>query len=84
MVARKIKVKKAVVNIIGQIIGAVIGSAVVYTIFGPEMSASVTLPLEDNVVRAPILETVMTITFAYVVLATPIQRILTWSYWQVG
>ena len=34
------------------------------------MSASVTLPLEDNIVRALILETVMTFTLVYVVLAT--------------
>jgi aquaporin Z len=34
------------------------------------MSASVTLPFEDNVVRALILETVMTFTLVYVVLAT--------------
>ena len=41
-----------------------------YSIFGSEMSASVTLPLNDNVVRALILETVMTFTLVYVVLAT--------------
>jgi len=34
------------------------------------MSASVTLPSEDNVVRSLILETVMTFTLVYVVLAT--------------
>ena len=45
-------------------------AAVVYSIFGSEMSASVTLPLNDNVVRALILETVMTFTLVYVVLFT--------------
>ena len=70
LVAGKIKGKEAAVYITAQIIGAVIGAAVVYTIFGPEMSASVTLPSEDNVVRALILETVMTFTLVYVVLAT--------------
>src|SRR5919112_750060 len=70
LVARKIKGKEAVVYIIAQIIGAVIGATVVYTIFGSEMSASVTLPSEGNVVRALILETVMTFTLVYVVLAT--------------
>ena len=70
LVAKKITGKEAVVYIIAQIIGAVIAAAVVYSIFGSEMSASVTLPSEDNVVRALILETVMTFTLVYVVLAT--------------
>src|ERR671913_1480829 len=70
LVARKIKGKEAAVYIVAQIIGAVIAAAVVYSIFGSEMSASVTLPLNDNVVRALILETVMTFTLVYVVLAT--------------
>jgi MIP family channel proteins len=70
LVAKKIGGKEAVVYIIAQIIGAVIAAAVVYSIFGSEMSASVTLPSEDNVVRALILETVMTFTLVYVVLAT--------------
>ena len=70
LVARKIKGKEAAVYIAAQIIGAVIASAVVYSIFGSEMAASVTLPLNDNVVRALILETVMTFTLVYVVLAT--------------
>ncbi len=66
----RLKVKKAAVYIIAQLIGAVIAAAVVYSIFGSAMSASVTLPLDDNVVRALILETVMTFTLVYVVLAT--------------
>src|SRR5688500_4900900 len=70
LVARKIKGKEAAVYIVAQIIGAVIAAAVVYSIFGSQMSASVTLPFEDNVVRALILETVMTFTLVYVVLAT--------------
>ncbi len=70
LVARKITGKEAAVYIIAQIIGAVIAAAVVYSIFGSAMSASVTLPSEDNVVRALILETVMTFTLVYVVLAT--------------
>jgi len=70
LVAGKIKGKEAVVYIIAQLIGAVIAAAVVYSIFGSAMSASVTLPLEDNIVRALILETVMTFTLVYVVLAT--------------
>ena len=70
LVARKIKGKEAAVYVVAQLIGAVIAAAVVYSIFGSEMSASVTLPFEDNVVRALILETVMTFTLVYVVLAT--------------
>ncbi len=70
LVAKKITGKEAAVYIIAQIIGAVIAAAVVYSIFGSEMSASVTLPSEDNIVRALILETVMTFTLVYVVLAT--------------
>ena len=74
LVARKIKGKEAAIYIAAQLIGAVIGAAVVYSIFGSEMSASVTLPFEDNVVRALILETVMTFTLVYVVLATTSSR----------
>jgi MIP family channel proteins len=70
LAAKKITAKEAGVYIIAQIIGAVIAAAVVYSIFGSAMSASVTLPSEDNVVRALILETVMTFTLVYVVLAT--------------
>jgi aquaporin Z len=70
LVAKKITRREAAVYIIAQIIGAVIAASVVYSIFGSDMSASVTLPSEDNIVRALILETVMTFTLVYVVLAT--------------
>ena len=70
LVTKKISGKEAAVYIIAQIIGAVIAAVVVYSIFGSEMSASVTLPSEDNIIRALILETVMTFTLVYVVLAT--------------
>ncbi|HEX6673172.1 MAG TPA: aquaporin [Nitrososphaeraceae archaeon] len=70
LVAGKIGGKEAVLYILCQIVGAVIGAAVVYLIFGSEMSASVTLPSENNVMRAFLLETVMTFTLVYVVLAT--------------
>jgi aquaporin Z len=70
LVAKKIGAKEALVYIIAQIIGAVLAAVVVYSAFGSEMSASVTLPSDDNVVRALILETVMTFTLVYVVLAT--------------
>ena len=70
LVARKIKAKEAVFYIICQLIGAVLAAAVVYAMFGSSMSASVTLPSDGNVMRAFILETVMTFTLVYVVLAT--------------
>ncbi|KAA2283137.1 MIP/aquaporin family protein [Candidatus Nitrosocosmicus agrestis] len=70
LVAKKITGRESVTYIIAQIIGAVIAAAVVYSIFGSEMSASVTLPAQDNVIRALILETVMTFTLVYVVLTT--------------
>ncbi len=70
LAAGKLLPKEAALYIISQIIGAVIGAAVVYSIFGSSMSASVTLPSDGNVVRAFVLETVMTFTLVYVVLAT--------------
>ena len=70
LVARKIGGKEAALYIICQIVGAVIGAAVVYLMFGSAISASVTLPSENNVMRAFVLETVMTFTLVYVVLAT--------------
>lgn len=70
LVAKKIGAKESIVYIIAQIIGAVVAAAVVYLIFGSEISASLTLPSEDNIVRALILETVMTFTLVYVVLTT--------------
>ena len=69
LVARKLGVKEAALYIASQIVGAVIAAAVVYAIFGSSMAASVTLPADGNVTRAFILETVMTFTLVYVVLA---------------
>lgn len=69
LVARKLGVREAILYIISQIVGAVIGAAVVYAIFGSSMAASVTLPADGNVTRAFVLETVMTFTLVYVVLA---------------
>jgi glycerol uptake facilitator-like aquaporin len=53
-----------------QILGAVIGAAVVYSMFGSDMSASLTLPPDYNVSRALILETIMTFTLVYFILTT--------------
>lgn len=58
LVTRKMHGKEAGLTIACQILGAVIAAAVVYSMFGSEMAASVTLPADDNVTRAFILETV--------------------------
>jgi aquaporin Z len=70
LVTGKVRAKEAALYIACQILGAVIGAAVVYSIFGGVMAASLTLPADDNVVRALILETVMTFTLVYVILTT--------------
>jgi MIP family channel proteins len=62
LAAGKLKPTEAGLYIISQIIGAVIAAVVVYAIFGSSMAASVTLPANGNVVRAFVLETVMTQT----------------------
>jgi aquaporin Z len=69
LVARKLGGREAALYIGSQILGGVIGAGVVYAIFGSSMAASVTLPSDDNVIRAFVLETVMTFTLVYVVLA---------------
>ena len=51
-------------------VGAVLGAAVVYSMFGSDMSASLTLPADNNVIRALILETIMKFTLVYVILTT--------------
>jgi glycerol uptake facilitator-like aquaporin len=70
LVAGKLKPTEACLYIISQIIGAVIAAVVVYAIFGSSMAASVTLPANGNIVRALVLETVMTFTLVCMVLAT--------------
>ena len=70
LVTGKMRGKEAALTIACQILGAVIAAAVVYSMFGSEMAASVTLPADGNAIRAFILETVMTFTLVYVVLAT--------------
>ena len=70
LVSRKMRGKVAALTIACQVLGAVIGAAVVYSMFGSEMAASVSLPKDGNVIRALILETVMAFTLVYVVLAT--------------
>jgi MIP family channel proteins len=70
LVSRKMRGKVAALTIACQVLGAVIGAAVVYSMFGSEMAASVVLPKDGNAIRALILETVMAFTLVYVVLAT--------------
>ena len=70
LATRKIRAKEAALFIACQILGAVIGAAVVYSMFGSTMTASLTLPADNNAVRALILETVMTFTAVYVILTT--------------
>lgn len=69
LVARKLGVREAALYIASQILGGIVAAGVVYAIFGSSMAASVTLPADGNVIRAVILETVMTFTLVYVVLA---------------
>ncbi len=70
LVAGKLKPLEAGLYVVSELVGAVIASLVVFAIFGSAMTASVTLPANGNVVRAFVLETVMTFTLVYVVLAT--------------
>ena len=70
LVTGKMRGKEAALTIACQILGAVIAAAVVYSMFGSDMAASVTLPADGNTIRAFTLETVMTFTLVYVVLAT--------------
>ena len=60
----------------------VIAALVVCAIFGSSMTASVTLPANGNVVRAFVLETVMTFTLVYVVLATTTSKNYKLLLWQ--
>jgi len=70
LVSRKMRGKVAALTIACQVLGAVIGAAVVYSMFGSDMAASVVLPKDGNAIRALILETVMAFILVYVVLAT--------------
>jgi glycerol uptake facilitator-like aquaporin len=82
LIAGKIRRKQAGLYIICQVIGGIIGAAVAYSIFGSAIAASVTVPSEGNVVRALILEMVMTFTLVYVVwqqLQTKTSKALLWQ-----
>jgi aquaporin Z len=66
LVSGKLTPKDAGLYIVSQFIGAIIASAVVFAMFGQAMAAGVTLPSDGNVIRALMLETVMTFTLVYV------------------
>ena len=70
LVSRRMRGRVAALTIACQVLGAVIGAAVVYSMFGSEMAASVVLPKDGNAIRALILETVIAFALVYVVLAT--------------
>ncbi len=70
LVTKRMKIRDGIFYIIFQVIGGVIAAAVVFAMFGSEISSSVTLPADDNVLRAFILEIVMTFTLVYVILTT--------------
>jgi MIP family channel proteins len=70
LVSGRLTPKKAGLYIVCQFVGAIIASAVVFATFGQSMAAGVTLPSDGNVIRALMLETVMTFTLVYAVLAT--------------
>ena len=52
LVSRKMRGKVAALTIACQVLGAVIGAAVVYSTFGSDMAASVVLPKDGNASRA--------------------------------
>ena len=70
LVAGKISAKHAALYISCQTLGAVMGAAVVYSMFGSAIAASLTLPADNNAIRALVLEIVMTFTAVYIILAT--------------
>jgi MIP family channel proteins len=70
LVSGKLTPIEAGLYILSQFVGAIIASAVVFAMFGQSMTAGLTLPSDGNVNRALILETVMTFTLVYAVLAT--------------
>ena len=70
LITKRMKISDGIFYIIFQIIGGIIAAAVVFTIFSSSISSSVTLPADGNILRAFILEIVMTFTLVYIVLTT--------------
>lgn len=70
LITKRMRISDGIFYIIFQIIGGIMAAAVVFMIFGSSISSSVTLPADGNVLRAFMLETVMTFTLVYIVLTT--------------
>ncbi len=70
LVTKRMRISDGIFYVIFQIIGGIMAAAVVFAIFGSSISSSVTLPSDGNVLRAFILEMVMTFTLVYIVLTT--------------
>ncbi len=70
LITKRMRISDGIFYVIFQIIGGIMAAAVVFAIFGSSISSSVTLPSDGNVLRAFILEMVMTFTLVYIVLTT--------------
>ncbi|HEY6534726.1 MAG TPA: aquaporin [Candidatus Nitrosocosmicus sp.] len=70
LITKRMRISDGIFYVIFQIIGGIMAAAVVFMIFGSSISSSVTLPSDGNVLRAFMLETVMTFTLVYIVLTT--------------
>ena len=70
LITKRMNIIDGIFYIIFQIIGGILAASVVFAIFGSAISSSVTLPADNNVLRAFLLETVMTFTLVYIVLTT--------------
>jgi len=70
LITKRMNAIDGIFYIIFQIIGGILAASVVFAIFGPAISSSVTLPADNNVIRAFLLEIAMTFTLVYIVLTT--------------
>src|SRR6476661_1638829 len=70
LITKRMNAIDGIFYIIFQIIGGILAASVVFAIFGPAISSSVTLPSDGNISRVFILETMMTFTLVYIVLTT--------------
>ena len=70
LITKRMNAIDGIFYIIFQIIGGILAASVVFAIFGPAISSSVTLPADNNVLRAFLREIAMTFTLVYIVLTT--------------
>ena len=70
LITKRMNAIDGIFYIIFQIIGGILAASVVFAILGPAISSSVTLPADNNVLRAFLLEIAMTFTLVYIVLTT--------------